>query len=257
VPVRKEKLVRWISVAALALVVTLASLFVLTPASAQAPDSAVAGKVICIDPGHGGAEAGAVYDKRGRPEDRWTLYEKEINLDVAQALRGLLVGDGATVVMTRTKDIDVVVYDPKPGTIDRVDICNGDIPEGVLADITVSVHTNSTYSARWDGSMTLVAKDSDWSLAEVIHPIMYQGLKENWEGLFTDYGVRQDVWTIPLYTDMPAVILEPVFMSNHDEAEALKPTIEDAPDGRRAQIAQVAYEGIVAYFESISEPLAT
>jgi len=235
--------VRWISLAALALLVTLAGLFALTPASAQVAGSAVADKVICIDPGHGGTEAGAVYHKRGRPEDRWTLYEKEINLDVAQALQGLLVGDGATVVMTRKTDIDVVVYDPEPGTIDRVDICNE-----AESDITVSVHTNSTYSPRWDGSLTIVAKDDDWPLAEVIHPIMYDGLKDDsWEGLFTDYGIREDVWLLPLNTDMPTVILEPVFMSNHDEAAALRD--KASKDGsRRAQIVQVAYDGIVAYF---------
>jgi N-acetylmuramoyl-L-alanine amidase len=234
VAVGKEALVRWISLAALAVLATLAGLFALAPASAQAPASAVAGKVICIDPGHGGTEAGAIYDKRGRPESRWTLYEKEINLDVAEALQDLLEGDGATVVMTREGDTKVELDD-------RVGICNG-----ANSDITVSVHTNSTRSSRWDGSMTLVAKEDDWALAEVIHPIMYQGLKENWEGLFTDYGVRQDVWYIPLHTTMPAVILEPVFMSNHDEAAAL----HEEPGSRRAQIVEVAYEGIVAYFES-------
>lgn len=237
---------RWLSLAALALLVTLAGLFALAPASAQTSDSAVAGKVICIDPGHGGTEAGAVYDKRGRPEDRWTLYEKDINLDVAEALQDLLEGDGATVVMTREDDSYVSLQQ-------RVDICNtaaapinGEFPD----IITVSVHTNSTYIPGRDGSMTLVAKPKDLSLAEVIHPVMYQGLKENWEGLFRDYGINEDIWYIPRYTTMPAVILEPVLMSNHDEAEALKPTIEQAPYpyGRRAQIAQVAYDGIVAYF---------
>jgi N-acetylmuramoyl-L-alanine amidase len=238
--------VRSISLAALVLLVTLAGLFALAPASAQTSDSAVAGKVICIDPGHGGTKAGAVYHKRGRPEDRWTLYEKEINLDVAQALQALLVGDegdDAIVVMTRETDIDVELAD-------RVKICNGDNPEGKAADITVSVHTNSTHSSRWDGSLTIVAKDIDWPLADAIHPIMYDGLKENWEGLFTDYGIREEVWTIPLDTTMPAVILEPVFMSNHDEAVALREKA-NIDGSRRAQIVQVAYEGIVAYFESI------
>jgi len=230
--------VRWISLAALVLLVSVVGLFALTPASAQSTEpSPVEGKVICIDPGHGGDETGAVYHKRGSPESRWTLEEKEINLDVAKALRGLLVRDGATVVMTRKTDKDVSLAD-------RVNICNGK-----AADITVSVHTNSTYSPRWDGSLTLVAKDDDWPLAKVIRPIMYEGLKENWEGLFTDYGIREDVWYIPLNTTMPAVILEPVFMSNHDEAVALRQ--EAGIDGsRRAQIVQVAYDGIVAYFEA-------
>jgi N-acetylmuramoyl-L-alanine amidase len=228
----KEALVRWICLAALALLVSLVGLFALTPASAQAPASAVAGKVICIDPGHGGTEAGAVYHKRGRPGSRWTLYEKDINLDVAKALQGLLVRDGATVVMTREDDSSVSLER-------RVEICNA-----AAADITVSVHTNSTNSSRWDGSMTLVAKDDDWPLAEAIHPVMYEGLEENWEGRFTDYGIREGVWYIPLNTSMPAVILEPVFMSNHDEAAAL----HEEHSSRRAQIVQVEYDGIVAYF---------
>lgn len=48
---------------------------------------------------------------------------------------------------------------------------------------------------------------------------------------------------------MPAVIVEAVFMSNPDEAQALKSTIAEAPDGRRAQIAQVVHEGILDYLK--------
>ena len=106
----------------------------------------------------------------------------------------------------------------------RVEICNDS-----LADITVSLHTNSTRSSRWDGSMTLMNKGQDRPLAEVIHSTMYNGLKENWDGRFTDYGINVDAWYIPKNTSMPAVILEPVFLSNRDEAEALKPTIAEAP----------------------------
>jgi len=205
-------------------------------ASRTASAQKAAGKVICIDPGHGGDKPGAVYHKRGRPEDRWTLEEKEINLDVALNLRDKLGPDGAgaTVLMTRTDDSTTSLEE-------RVKICSGG------AHITVSVHTNSTHSSRWDGSLIVVAKDDDWPLAKAIHPIMYDGLKENWEGLFTDYGINEAAWYIPLHTDMPAVILEPVFMSNHDEAVALRQ--EAGIDGsRRAQIVQVAYDGIVAYF---------
>jgi N-acetylmuramoyl-L-alanine amidase len=79
---------------------------------------------------------------------------------------------------------------------------------------------------------------------------MYNGLKEDWDGRFRDYGINVDEWYIPKNTTMPAVILEPVFLSNGDEAKALKPTIAEAPGGRRSQIAQVEYDGIVAYFAS-------
>ena len=154
---------------------------------------------------------------------------------MALNLRTKLEADGATVVMTRTDDSDESL--PQ-----RVNICNGS-----GADITVSLHTNSTRSPRWDGSLTLMSKneDKDGPLAKAIHPIMYNGLKEDWDGRFSDYGFNVDEWYIPTKTDMPAVILEPVFLSNPDEAEAL---IAEAPAGRRGWIAQVEYEGILAYF---------
>lgn len=200
--------------------------------------SVLEGKIICVDPGHGGAESGATYQKRGR--SGWTLIEKDINLDVAQSLRDLLQADGATVVMTRTNDSAVSLQQ-------RVDICNAGVDDQA-ADIAVSTHTNSTFSPRWDGAMTLMNKDEDKPLAEAVQAVVYQGLAQDWDGRFTDYGINVDEWFIPKYTTMPAVILEPVFMSNRDEAAALRLPIEESPAGRRAQIAQAEYEGILAYF---------
>ncbi len=227
---------RWLiltgSVLVIATVLGLAS----SSTSGQAGDLPLEGRTVCIDPGHGGGESGAVYQKRGRKG--WTLVEKDINLDVALDLRAKLEAAGATVAMTRDDDSTVSLNQ-------RVTTCNGS-----GADITVSLHTNSTRSSRWDGSMTLMNKDEDRSLAEAIHPIMYNGLKEDWDGRFRDYGINVDEWYIPKNTNMPAVILEPVFLSNPDEAKALKDTIADAPGGRRSQISQVEYDGIVAYFAS-------
>jgi N-acetylmuramoyl-L-alanine amidase len=187
---------------------------------------------VCLDPGHGGQEFGAIYTKGGR--SGFTLVEKEINLDVALHLRDRLETAGFGVVMTRQSDESVSLEE-------RVKICNDS-----GADIAVSIHTNSTYSARWDGSMTLMNKDLDRPLAETVQPIMYDGLKENWDGRFTDYGIKVDDWFFPKNTNMPAVILEPVFMSNPDEAAALRATVDAG--GRRALIVQVEYEGIVSYF---------
>ncbi len=58
------------------------------------------GKTIVLDPGHGGRYLGAV-GKGG-------LTEKEVNLAVAKILRDLLVSYGATVVMTRSEDVDLL-----------------------------------------------------------------------------------------------------------------------------------------------------
>ena len=223
---------RWFILTGFVLVIAAVLGLASTSTSGQAEDSPLEGKTVCIDPGHGGEEWGAVYQKRGR--DGWTLIEKEINLDVALELRDKLVATGAEVTMTRTDNDTTVSLDA------RVDKCNGS-----GADITVSLHTNGTRSPRWDGSLTLMSGEKDRLLAEAIHPIMYNGLKDGWDGRFSDYGFNVDEWYIPTKTDMPAVILEPVFLSNPDEAEAL---IAEAPAGRRGWIAQVEYEGILAYF---------
>ncbi len=224
---------RWFILTGLVLVVAAVLGLASSSTSGQAGELPLQGRTVCIDPGHGGGESGAVYQKKGR--NGWTLIEKEINLDVALNLRAKLEAAGATVVMTREGDSTVSLGE-------RVVTCNGS-----GADITVSVHTNGTRSPRWDGSLTLMSGEKDRFLAEAIHPIMYNGLKEGWEGRFTDYGFNVDDWYIPKNTTMPAVILEPVFLSNSGEAEALRLTIGESPDGRRGRIAQVEYEGIVAF----------
>jgi len=62
------------------------------------PDmSSLAGRRICIDPGHGGRWPGAV-----APSNR--LRESDVNLHVALALRELLRAAGAEVVLTRESD---------------------------------------------------------------------------------------------------------------------------------------------------------
>jgi len=70
-----------------------------TAASAAARGGPLAGRRICLDPGHGGSdEPGAVFDFG----DGRLLREADVTLDMARALRGWLQADGASVTMTRT-----------------------------------------------------------------------------------------------------------------------------------------------------------
>jgi len=82
----------------------------------------LAGKIIVIDPGHGGSDPGAV----GK-----FVKEAELNLKVALYLREMLEKDGAVVIMTRASDIDV---DLKT----RADLANR-----TKGDLFVSIHFNS------------------------------------------------------------------------------------------------------------------
>jgi N-acetylmuramoyl-L-alanine amidase len=80
-------------------------------------------KKIVVDAGHGGHDPGAI-GKSG-------LREKDVNLDIARRLSGLLKDEGVEVVMTRSSD----KYIPL-GT--RVSIANNS-----RADLFVSIHSNA------------------------------------------------------------------------------------------------------------------
>ncbi|MCD6386043.1 N-acetylmuramoyl-L-alanine amidase [Candidatus Sumerlaeota bacterium] len=75
-----------------------------TPGSSQSLTedvSPLAGKRICLDPGHGGSQTGAV--------GVGGLRESDVNLRVALILKELLEQAGATVLMTRTDDSTVSI----------------------------------------------------------------------------------------------------------------------------------------------------
>lgn len=82
------------------------------------------GKIIVIDPGHGGVEEGAIGPTG--------LKEKEVNLKVAIKLAHLLEKEGAQVYLTRERDV----------TLSREDRVNFSLEK--KADIFLSIHHNAT-----------------------------------------------------------------------------------------------------------------
>lgn len=68
------------------------------PAPVAAPTLSLAGKVVILDPGHGGENLGANY---------FGVQEKNVNLDLANRVAGQLRAKGATVHLTRTTDVFV------------------------------------------------------------------------------------------------------------------------------------------------------
>lgn len=80
--------------------------------------------VVMLDAGHGGHDSGTMTkDKK--------VYEKTINLNVAQKMKSLLEEKGITVLMTRDQDTFVSLED-------RAEYCNSR-----AADLFVSIHVNS------------------------------------------------------------------------------------------------------------------
>jgi len=207
---------------------------------------------ICLDPGHGGSDPGAVNETYG-------LEEAEINLDVATALKGLLEGAGFEVVMTRT------ISETYLTNSDRYTFCNNE--EDPAADILVSVHTNSTLKTWMNGSMALYFHDDDKALAWAIHQVVYESLKATDHytdtANFIDFGLSHFASGVLMRSDMPAAIMEPLCMSYEGEAELLVQPITDpinpqtGPmnfDCRRGEIAQAIYQGVLNYDFSSPEP---
>ena len=95
--------------------------------------------IICIDPGHGGLEEGAIYEYGGDE-----IMEKDLNLSIALALRDeLLTYKNVEVIMTREKDIKVEPQD------------RADIALAGNADLFISIHNNANPDKPSRGCMVL------------------------------------------------------------------------------------------------------
>lgn len=107
-------------------------------ASLQATDGNL---IVCIDPGHGGSDSGAVGNG---------LYEKNLTLKIAQYMEAELKQyQGVTVIMTRSTDEYVAlrardVYSTQMG-----------------ADLFVSIHINS---GGGKGAEVWIPNDSSWNI---------------------------------------------------------------------------------------------
>ncbi len=94
------------------------------PLLCEAPAMYGTNRVIVIDPGHGGINAGTISVVDRRPE-------KEFTLDWARRLQPLLEQEGWHVYLTRTDDVDVALSN-------RVNVA-----ESRHADLFLSLHFNS------------------------------------------------------------------------------------------------------------------
>lgn len=174
------------------------------------------GRVIVLDPGHGGYDPGAM---------RNNVMEKNITMNIAKKIERNLKAQGATVVMTRTDDKFVSLED-------RVVISNNKKP-----DIFVSVHINSSENASAHGIETHYFKDDSLELAKSIHQAMTTEIEE------TNRGILKSRFYVIRHTNQPSVLLELGFISNDDERNLLL-----LPE-QQEKFAKAIADGINNYFE--------
>lgn len=178
-------------------------------------------KTIVVDAGHGGSANGAMYEG---------VAEKTINLSVAKKLEVILKDNGYNVVMTRTDDSAVGLYE-------RADIANA-----INADLFVSVHSNAS-------ATNLQAQ----GIYTYYHPTSTRGarLATAIQGPVTqltgarDRGIMSANFVVLRETKMCAVLVEMGFMSTHEELmKLINDTYQD-------KLAQGIAEGIVRYLNAL------
>jgi len=157
------------------------------------------GLTICVDPGH--ALAPGAIGPTG-------LTEKEANLAIALELQRQLESEGATVVMTRTADVEVDLYD-RPA-----------IARAAEADIFVSVHNNAVpdginpyYS---NGTSSYYYRPHSHQLARAIHHRLLRATR------LPDYGLYHANFAVLRPTQYPSVLVECAFMILPEQEESLR-----------------------------------
>ena len=96
--------------------------------------TALSGKIIVIDPGHGGNDSGAIGPTG--------VMEKNVTLKVALELRKLLEAEGAKVILTRETDRTVSEKGAKASDIEELG-ARCDVGNRAGADIFISIHADS------------------------------------------------------------------------------------------------------------------
>lgn len=159
------------------------------------PFKSLLGKTIVVDPGHGGYKTGT------KGYRKWIL-EKNINLTTAMKLRTKLRELGASVIMLRTNDRHISIYD------------RAAISERIKPDAFISVHHNALPDTRYFGASTYYNTTNNRlgyegkKLAKSIY-----GNITSINGVYQD-GVYDRRFVVIREQNYPATLVEIGFLSN-------------------------------------------
>jgi len=177
------------------------------------------GKIIVIDPGHGGIDDGTT--------SIVGTFEKTLTLATANVVEKKLEDAGATVIMTRTDD----TYIP---LMKRAEISNQN-----HADAFISFHYNCFNDPSKNGLTDFYyQKSKDYDLAT---DILNEVVKTT--GLNND-GTRFDNLEVLRNNTQPSTLIELGFLSNHRDDSIVENS--SYPD----KVAQGVYLGLLDYFST-------
>ena len=192
------------------------------------------GRIVLLDPGHGGKDAGASANG---------AVEKELNLEIARLVQGYIEEGGGTAILTRNEDRDTSDPNRAAGTSWKMSDLKSrkkDI-ENFKADAFVSIHMNKFGQSKYRGAQVFYTAESEES------KILGETLQRSVKDVLDDGNTREAkpsknaIYVLKGNT-VPSALIECGFLSNAEEAQLLSD-----PDYRR-RVAWGIYIGIVRFF---------
>ena len=187
------------------------------------------GKVIILDSGHGGVDAGATSGK---------IIEKDLNLILVKKLEKELVSRGATVYLTREddKDLSTTTINRK-----RSDLYNrAKYINDISPDMYISIHLNSVTNQTWKGLQVFYTTKNKEN--KLIAETITNHLKGNM-GNIREIK-KDDTYYMYKYIKSPGVLIEAGFISNPNENYLLR------KEEYQNKLVTLIEEGVEIYFEN-------
>ncbi len=189
--------------------------------------------IVCIDPGHGGPDPGAL--------GRGCVREADVVLDISLHLGRYLKQAGIDVIFTRTTDVDLA-----PGNDDKEELqARCDVANNARADLFVSVHADAFTQSSVRGTRcyhyptSVKGQAAARAIADSIRPMaQVAGASQNMATISSaNYYVLKN-------TVMPAVLVETGFVTNETDLALL------CEPGYRDKMGLAIALGIIDYFRS-------
>lgn len=207
----------------------LAGIITLNKVDAIHNDLPLLGRVIFVDPGHGGRDPGTSYGK---------IEEKDIVLEISNILRNQLMEKGAIVYMTRETDTDLSSqWDEKKK--------RGDLYRRILmykkygAELYLSIHINYYSNSSERGAEVLYNPINPEN--KIFGEILMNHFK-------TALGSRRYLKKTDLYmyknTTVPGVLIECGFLSNPNERYLMQ------KESYQKKLSKVITDSVIDYFNN-------
>lgn len=217
--------------------------------------------IVVLDPGHGGADSGTCYPISDICTDA-DITESTVTIDVAlYRLTPLLTSKGATVWLTHT------TIDENPTLLQRVQLSNfvNSIAPKDKQVVFLSVHLNGFTDSGSDYSTVLYQDSNTLNYAQKVDAAISDTVGNSCQD--NDGGPQTFPGAVFDGNEVPAVIVEPVFLTSSCEAILLiaahdstvsansgynqagaNPVLMQLNSDRESQIAAGIYNGLASYF---------